>query len=231
MNKGLTQELALYGAIRRELRKKRFGLLPECCEVFHQRAYFSRDRGTDIVVDVAIEVTLPGASLPFLIWVWESKNHHSPLSVGYIEEFHAKLQQIGADKTKGTIVLAGEIQKSALAYAASKGIGIAKFLPSTRIEFFHATRIEEYCLGEDLATREARIRKEESERSARETFLAMTDPTFIAYNRGFFAQTQEGVPFRGDFEQFLQHGFRELLNCGIWRTDLQAWHWRLQYET
>lgn len=74
------------------------------------------------MVDVAIEISLLGGSEPFFIWVWESKNYSSPLSVDQVEEFHSKLQQIGADKTKGTVFLSGEIQKSALAYAAANGI-------------------------------------------------------------------------------------------------------------
>lgn len=95
MKTGKSQELALFTTIKRELRKKRFGLIPECCKVYHQRAYFSPDRNADIVFDIAIEVSLPGATAPFLIWVWESKDYSSPLSVDNVEEFHAKLQQIG----------------------------------------------------------------------------------------------------------------------------------------
>jgi len=240
MNKGLAQELALCESIRRELHKKRFGLLPECCQVFHQRAYYSRERGAEIVVDIAVEVTLPGASTPFFVWVWESKNYSSSLSVDHVEEFHAKLQQIGADKTKATIVLRGEIQKSALAYAAAKGIGIAKFLPRDRVKFVSCSLSERHVfyLGEDKAARAARIqrekeeqRRQENERFARATLAAMTDPNYVSYNNGFFAHTCEGVPFRGDFEQFLQDGFKDVLDRPIWRTDLEGWHWRRPLET
>lgn len=240
MNKGTAQELALCESIRRELRKKRFGLIPECCQVFHQRAYFSRDRNADILVDVAIEVTLPGAPAPLFVWVWESKNHSSPLSVDHVEEFHAKLQQIGADRTKGTIALRGEIQKSALEYAVAKGIGIARFLPSNRIQFVQFCRSETktYYFGMEESERKAReqqdeARKQEEERARHyhQTLSAMTDPTYISYNDGFFALTFKGKAFRGGFEQYLQLGFVDLFPCNVWRTDLEGWHWRRGHET
>ena len=240
MNKGTAQELALCETIRRELRKKRFGLIPECCQVFHQRAYFSRERQANIVVDIAIEVTIPGASVPFFLWVWESKNLSSPLSVDHVEEFHAKLQQIGADKTKGTIALQGEIQKSALSYAVANGIGIARFLPSNRVEFVQFNRSETttFYFGEEESERrtrekqeDARKRAEEQMRFDRETISAMTDPNYISYNKGFFALTPEGKAFRGHFEQYLQEGFLDFLQYNVWRTDLEGWHWRRSHET
>jgi hypothetical protein len=217
MNTGKTQELALFKTIKRELRKKRFGLLPECCAVYHQRAYFSPDRNAEIVFDIAIEVSLPGAATPFLIWIWESKDYSSPLSVDNVEEFHAKLQQVGADKTKGTIVLSGEIQKAALAFAKSKGIGVAKFLPGDRIEFWQFSK---YSLPPEV----------EKARFAEKTLRSMTDPQFISINRGFYAYAADGHPFDGGFEQYLQNGFIELLNHDIWRNDLEGWHWRNPFK-
>lgn len=218
MNTGETQELALCKTIRQELRKKRFGLIPECCCVYHRRAYFSRDRNANIVFDIAIEVSLQGATEPFFIWVWESKDYSSPLSVDNVEEFHAKLQQIGADKTKGTIVLSGEIQKSALAFAVSKGIGIAKFLPSRRIKWL--SFMKEYVPMEV-----------ERIRFAQETLRSMTEPDFIAINRGFYAYTPDGKPFSSNHvEQFLQKGFMDILDRDVWRTDLEGCHWRREFE-
>jgi hypothetical protein len=217
MNTGEAQELGLYTTIKRELRKKRFGLIPECCSVYHRRAYFSPDRNANIIFDIAIEVSLPGASAPFLVWVWESKDYASALSVDNVEEFHAKLQQIGADRTKGTIVLSGTIQKSALAYAASKGIGIAKFLPGNRIQWLQFSQ-------EDVSL------EVERKRFAEDTMRSMTDEDFVSVNRGFYAYTPDGKPFSGYLEQYLQAGFVDVLDRNIWRTDLEGWHWRRVIE-
>lgn len=217
MNTGKDQELELYTTIKRELRKKRFGLIPECCRVYHRRAYFSRDRGAEIVFDIAIEVSLAGAPKPFFVWIWESKDYSSALSVDNVEEFHAKLQQIGADRTKGTIVLSGEIQKGALAFAASNGIGVAKFLPGNRIMWLQ-------FLQNDVP------REVERARFADATFRSMTELDYVSVNRGFYAYDPDGEPFHGGFEEFVQAGFVEFMESAIWRTDLEGWHWRREYE-
>lgn len=52
-----------------------------------------------------------------------------------IEEFHAKLEQIGADRTKGTVVTTGKFQSGAVAYAKSKGIGLVRMVPQGRWEY------------------------------------------------------------------------------------------------
>lgn len=119
----------------------------------------------------------------------------------------------GADKTKGTIVLSGEIQKSALAFAKSKGIGVAKFLPDDRIEFWQ-------FYGESVPSEAERARFAET------TLRSMTDSKFVSINRGFYAYTPDGKPFRGGLEQFLQNGFLDVLNHDVWRTDVEGWHWR-----
>jgi len=46
-----------------------------------------------------------------------------------LEEFHAKLDQIGSDNTKGTVACRNGFQESALKYAQSKGIGLVRMRP------------------------------------------------------------------------------------------------------
>jgi hypothetical protein len=49
-----------------------------------------------------------------------------PVDVTYVENLHAKLEQIGADNTKGTIISRGDLTKHALEYAKTKGLGVAR---------------------------------------------------------------------------------------------------------
>ena len=51
-----------------------------------------------------------------------------------MEEFHTKLQQIGEDNTKGTFVTSGALQRGALNFARSKGIGVVRLLPDDQIQ-------------------------------------------------------------------------------------------------
>ncbi len=76
---------------------------------------------------------LPERERPSLVWIFECKDYAGSIPVDDIEEFHAKLQQIGEDNTKGTFVTSGALQRSALAYAQAKGIGVIRLLPGEQI--------------------------------------------------------------------------------------------------
>lgn len=136
MSDGWNFELDVYKTVRRYLRMKRFGLLPGACETYLHKRYFSSARAAEIETDISIELVLPGTSNPALIWVWECKDYTRPVSVDAVEEFHSKLQQIGSDNTKGTLVTRSSFQRSALQYAKHNGIGLARLLPHKRFEYY-----------------------------------------------------------------------------------------------
>ena len=127
MKPGFDFEKLVYDAVKRHLGGELLGLLPDACHVFHNKAYFSRDRESQIVTDVSIEVHMPDALEPHIIWVWECKDHRRLVHVGDVEEFHSKLQQIGADRTKGTIITRRGFQDAALRFAQANGIGLARY--------------------------------------------------------------------------------------------------------
>jgi hypothetical protein len=122
-------ERSAYSALRKALREERLCVSPKSAKLFKKRSYFSRDRNANIVTDISIEVYLPQRRHPSLVWVFECKSSVRSISVDDIEEFHAKLQQIGEDNTKGTIVTDGSLQSGATNYAISKGIGVIRLVP------------------------------------------------------------------------------------------------------
>lgn len=132
-SKGDAFEQRVYNALAEELRNERLCASPRRAKVFRKKAYLSRDRDADIITDVSIEVFFPGRDRPTLVWVFECKDYGGSVPVDDVEEFHAKLQQIGEDNTKGTIVTSGALQRSALAFARSKGIGVIRLLPDDQV--------------------------------------------------------------------------------------------------
>lgn len=116
-------------AVESEIRQGQLGLNPDLAKVYRHRSYFSRDRAKNIVTDISVEFHRAGAGFPFLVWVWECKDYSEKVPVNDVEEFHAKLEQIGVHKTKGTIVCPNGFQDGAIEYATSKGIGLARWLP------------------------------------------------------------------------------------------------------
>lgn len=135
LNKGEKLELEVYLTLQKLMNSEELGLLASNCKIFHHKKYFSKDRNADIITDVSIEVYYKGSNEPYLIWIWECKNYNNSIPIDDIEEFHAKLEQIGADKTKGTFITSnGCFQSSCFAYAQSKGIGLARLMPENQIE-------------------------------------------------------------------------------------------------
>src|SRR5438270_12347073 len=114
MKAGAGFEQQVYEAVKQHVNGKLLGLLPDACHVFHNKAYYSRDRLSEIVTDVSIEVRMPDTADAHIIWIWECKDYSRLVHVGDVEEFHAKLQQIGADRTKGTIVTRLGFQEAAI---------------------------------------------------------------------------------------------------------------------
>ena len=133
-DKGESFELRVYKAIKEALAARKLGLDPSSCSVHHQKAYFSKFRERSIITDVSIEVYTEGGSEPSIIWIWECKDHKRSISVGHIEQLHSVLEQIGADKTKGTIICSkGAFDRSAWEYAKSTGIALARLMPDDQI--------------------------------------------------------------------------------------------------
>ena len=105
----------------------------------HKR-YYSLDRQDYIIPDVTIEKIIDGHM--FFVIVIECKDYDGYITVSEMEEFHSKLQQIGADNTKGVMVTRnGKFQKSAKNYAKSKGVSLAICKTDITLVYF------EFCLA------------------------------------------------------------------------------------
>jgi hypothetical protein len=129
MAKGAAYEIEVADAVEAELAQGNFGLDPTLAKVRRKPSYFSRDRKKDIIFDVSIEVCRKGVSIPYWVWVWECKNYGHKVPVDDAEEFHAKLEQVGADRTKGTMITPVGFDTGTIEYARSKGIGLWRYIP------------------------------------------------------------------------------------------------------
>ncbi len=133
--RGREFEEYVFDMISMELQSRRLLLLPSECKLHLRKGYHSRDRNSDIIVDVSIEAYLPGEKHWSMLWVWECKDYSTPIPVDDIEEFYAKLQQIAGANVKGGIATRGTLQRGALEYARSKGLAVFRFLPNDKISY------------------------------------------------------------------------------------------------
>lgn len=128
-------EATILEILRSEIEAERFHFKSECAKVFQKKGYYSRDRNSDIVFDIAIELSMPGAESYSSLILVECKRLARPVSVDDLEEFFAKLQQVGGARDKGIIVSLGGFQRAALEYGRSKGFGLARYFPGDELKW------------------------------------------------------------------------------------------------
>ena len=175
--KGNAFENRVFAAITNELGNERLGLSPKSASAFQKKGYYSRDRDTDIIVDISIEVWLPDADRWSLLWVCECKDYGSAIPVDDVEEFKAKLDQIAGANKKGVMAVTGALQQGALKYARANGIGIVRLLPNEQVE--HLV----YFMTPAVMEESMRL-------NPNEFYRALTIPGFIGKNRVFYAERQ-----------------------------------------
>jgi len=127
--KGDELENDIYELFSQEIANDRFLAKKEQCQVFKQKGYYSRDRGTDILFDVSIEITFPNQESYSILILIECKNYNEKniVSAGAVEEFYAKAQQVGGCGVKGIFVTTSSFQSSAISFAESKKIGLIRY--------------------------------------------------------------------------------------------------------
>lgn len=125
--KGNSLERRIFELFKTEIDADRFWAKAECCKVHWKKGYFSRDRGTDIIFDVAIELYLPGAHHYSCLVLIECKNYQHAVPVDDGEEFFTKVQQVAAANSKAIIASTASFQSGAREFAKSKGIGLMRY--------------------------------------------------------------------------------------------------------
>jgi len=131
------------------------GLSATRSAVYHKKKYFSAARGSAIEFDASIELTLKDAESPFLIWLWECKDYNREVGVEDVEEFDSKIRQIGEHNTKGTVVTRQGFRKSAIEFAKSRGIGLARLFAAEQLHIILHSVVDVHVPSSASAAREA----------------------------------------------------------------------------
>ncbi len=189
MSKGTAYEQDVLNIVQGELSRGNLGINPNLARVRHRPNYFSKDRAKDIIFDVSIEVFRKAAAEPYWIWIWECKNYSHTVPVDDVEEFHAKLSQVGADRTKGSMITPVGFDPGAVEFARSKGIGLWRWIPQDNL----------VCLMEDSSgAQDSDILRA----------LTTPDTTAFRFYGSFYGLTCDGR-FTTDQEGLLRHEFRD----------------------
>lgn len=189
--KGNTFEDKVFELIEAELNYDRLGLTPSQARIFKKKGYFSKERNSEIVVDISIEIWPPHAKNYSLLWVCECKDYSSPVPVSDVEEFKAKLDQIAGKNVKGIIASPNSLQKGALDYARSNGIGVIRILPDNQVNW-----VMHFITSVDF----------KEKLNPKEFTIALTNQSHIGKNRSFYS-AYDGY-FFGDLHSLLSYSLK-----------------------
>ncbi len=106
------------------IQKGYMGLNPSHTKIYKQKKYYSKDREDYIIFDVAIEVYLLDQPAPYITMLIECKNYSNNVPVDDIEEFSAKVSQVGLHNIIAIFITTQGFQKSALNVAKNRKIGL-----------------------------------------------------------------------------------------------------------
>jgi hypothetical protein len=101
-------------------------------DVLRGKEFIGRVSGRTIKVDASFEVSVLGSRVLVIV---ECKNYSNPVPVDDIEEFHSKLDDIGAHK--GIVVTTTGFQDGALKVAKGRGIALAILRAETQSDELH----------------------------------------------------------------------------------------------
>ncbi len=90
-------------------------------EIDHQKMFVGRVSGREIKVDLSCVLSVGGGAR--LLILLECKYYNSPITVDAVEEFHSKLDDIGAQK--GVMITTIGYQDGAIKTAKGRGIALA----------------------------------------------------------------------------------------------------------
>lgn len=134
VKKGDAFEKTMTSLIKRLVENDELPINGKYCKVFGKKKYYSKDRDSDIIVDISVECTLPGEPIPSSYLMIECKDYSGKVPINDLEEFHSKTTQITGLNVKAIFLSTAPFQKAALNYAISKGIRIMRIHPDGRRE-------------------------------------------------------------------------------------------------
>jgi Zn-dependent peptidase ImmA (M78 family) len=122
VQKGDVLEQTAFKIIDEAVRSGRLGINPDFCKVRSKVPYFSKDRNSDIIFDLSIELKLAGSTDLHLLYLIECKNYGSLVPVSDVEEFICKIQQVAGLNVKGVFMTNSDLQSGAYNLLKSKGM-------------------------------------------------------------------------------------------------------------
>jgi hypothetical protein len=151
--KGDLFEQRAYDILLKAINEGQLASLPANCRVFQKKAYYSKDRESNIIFDLSIEVWLEGAEQYQLLYLVECKDYSTPVPVNDVEEFVTHIRQVTGVNAKGIFITTKSLQQGALNYARSQGLMLIEVDPENKakIVLHNKNRINSQLIDSPVA--------------------------------------------------------------------------------
>ena len=186
-NNGKEFERKVLNIFREELEHNRLFVKSDFCKIHHRKGYYSKDRNGKIIVDISIEVFLPGESDYSILIVLECKNYNHPVPVDDVEEFFSKLQQISGANVKGIIISSNLFQIGALNYSRSKGIGLVRVFDDNKFKWILTRAVTGIITYKEVENVDYNIRG------------GLTDENYVSTHIDFFSYYDDQYTYSAHF--------------------------------
>jgi len=152
VEKGDALENAAAELLRKLLSSGDFFVPEKFSKLYQKKKYYSEIRKADIIFDIAIETTMPGANTYSLLTLIECKNYNKSIEVEKIEAFESKVRSIGEHNTKALFISNRSLQSAAYQTAISKKIGIIRLFSENQYEWINYRKRRDFSV--DLVSAE-----------------------------------------------------------------------------
>ncbi|WP_367392076.1 ImmA/IrrE family metallo-endopeptidase [Lewinella sp. LCG006] len=120
--KGNEFEERVYLLLEKAIDEGILGMDGKYCKLRKKPKYYSKERESDIIFDLSIEVWPPGAANYMLLFVVECKNYSHPIPINDLEEFDKKVTQVSGLNAKAVFITNANLQGTGPLYAKNRGI-------------------------------------------------------------------------------------------------------------
>lgn len=179
-DKGDIFELEVLELLKEEVASGRMSLIPNNVRIYNNKGYYSRDREKNIIVDISIEVWPPNSENYSVLIVIECKALSRCVPVDDLEEFKAKLDQIGGKNIKGIVITKNSFQSGSETYAKNQGIGLARVMPNNQVSWLMHMASSILMKPEEIKLQDV------SDALANESYHAKDCDFFSVYESNYF---------------------------------------------
>ena len=125
----------MFHLFKHELESGGLGWSPAWGKIYKKKGYYSAARKKNIIFDIVIEFTRPGATTCTSVFIIECKDYKGTVPVDDVEEFAGKLAQLSEISVKGIFATNSAFQAGSRNVAKANGFGLLRYFANATFKW------------------------------------------------------------------------------------------------